>query len=357
MSTRPACATSTLTLGFLLLLPGTNLGAAEGSDPVLVTPHFAFYSDLATNLNDALLVAGSARNADRPELFHTGEGKDCFEALAPSARLGWNLSVDWYAEIVSPADWNDRRLRLIRVDLAGAGDYLESDERAQRYLGIAHAFQAAATPAYEECHWSAQEAQNRAWIEALAPRLAAHEATIAPRLAEHYRVKWHGLPIRIDAVETSPSLGASTIILSPAGGHVLISTSSLEGERAFETVFHEASHTLVAPWRPDPVPKALADAAEEVGVALVPRDLWHVVLFYTTGQVVRQALEAAGHPGYTPYLFAFDRFGRGDWGRARDALEETWPAYMAGERTLEEAAAHLLQSLSQSEKDPAGSDR
>jgi hypothetical protein len=80
----------------------------------------------------------------------------------------------------------------------------------------------------------------------------------------------------------------------------------------------------------------------------LPRDLWHVTLFYTTGQVVRQVLEAAGHPGYTPYLFAFDRFGRGEWGRCRDALEKVWPAYLAGERTLDEAAADLLRALSSS---------
>ncbi len=348
MIKRAICAASAPLVGLLCLLPGANLSAGEADAPVLETPHFAFYSDLATNLHDALMIAGSARAAERSELFKSSEEKECFEALAPSARLGWDLAVDWYAEIVSPAHWSDRQQRLVRVDLAGVGDYLRDDERAQRYLGIAHAFQSAATPAYEACRWPAQDTQNRAWITALGPGLATHEAAIAPRLAELYRVPWHGLPIRVDAVETSPPLGASTIILSPAGGHILISTSSLEGDLAFETVFHEASHTLVAPWRPDPVPKALNDAAAELGVELIPRDLWHVVLFYTTGQVVRQVLEDGGHPGHTPYFYSFERFGRGEWGRARDALEVTWPAYMAGEKGLDEAASELVEALTES---------
>jgi len=35
----------------------------------MTTTHLAFHSDLDTNLNDALIVAGVARNNGRPELF------------------------------------------------------------------------------------------------------------------------------------------------------------------------------------------------------------------------------------------------------------------------------------------------
>lgn len=226
-----------LATALLSSLPGATLRANEASTPVLTTPHFAFHSDFATNLNDALLVAGSARNAG--------------------------------------------------------------------------------------------------------------EAAIAPRLAELYQVAWHGLPLRVDTVETAPSLGASTTIHSPAGGHVLVNTSVLQGDRAFETVFHEGSHTLMDLRRPDPVPKALADAAQELGVPL-PRDLWHVVLFYTTGETVRRALEEGDHPGYTPYLYAFEHFGTGEWGRLRDAIEIVWPAYVEGKRGLDEAARELVQALASS---------
>jgi len=323
--------------------PAPSESAAAETAAVATTPYFRLYSDLDTNLHDALIVAGDARITRETELFASGEEQGCFEALAPSARAGWNLAVDWYREVVSPAEWTDRQQNLIRADLAALKTG-PRDERAASYLEIARAVHAAARPAYEACRWPAQNARNRRWIDALAPRLAAHEEKVARLLADHFEVAWHGLPIRVDVVGTAPPLGANSIILSPAGGHLLISSSGLDGDRAFETLFHEAAHTLNAPWRPDPVPKALADAAARLGVPL-QRDLWHVVLFYTVGETVRRVLAEGGQPGYTPYLYAFERFGTGDWGRARAALERIWPGYMKGESDLETAAARLLQGM------------
>ena len=80
-------------------------------------------------------------------------------------------------------------------------------------------------------------------------------------------------------------------------------------------------------------------AADAQGVEL-PRDLWHGVLFYTTGETVRRVLEEAGEPGYEPMMFSADIFGR-----FHEALREAWPAYLDGERTLQEAARDLIRAL------------
>lgn len=332
-----------IALATLLVAPGGSLAAGPAPDPapapVATTAHFAIHSDLPTNLHDALVVAGAARKDGEPELFHAGAEESCFAELPTSARLGWDLAVQFYAEVVSPGGWSDRPQFLLRLDLAGLGE--EPDERARRFLGIARGFLAAATPAYEACRWSAQDSENRRWIEALKPRLAAHGATVARHLERYYGTPLHGLPIRVDAVPTAPPTGANSIFLTPEGGHLVVSSTVAE-EDALEIVFHEASHTLMR--RGDPVPRALAEAARELGVEL-PRDLWHVVLFYATGEAVRRALEEAGEPGYTPYLYSYERFGRGAWGRHRDAVEAAWPAYLDGERTLGQAAADLLRAL------------
>lgn len=331
-----------LALGILLSAPSASLGADAERAPVATTPHFAFYSDFATNLNDALIVAGSARSRGEPELFRAGEEESCFGELAPSARAGWNRAVDYYAEIVSPADWSDRPQHLLRMDLASLVE--TEDDRARQFLDIAHGFLAATTPAYEACRWVAQDAENRRWVDRLKPRLAAHGSAIARRLEQLYQTPLHGLPIRVDVVSAAPPVGANTYILNP-GGHVLIS-SSIEEKDALETVYHEASHTLMASWRGDPLPLALEQAAKELDVRL-PRDLWHVVLFYTTGEAVRRTLEAAGEPGYTPYVYAHELWN-GRWGRYREAIEKVWPAYVDGEHSLSEAALDLLRALGDS---------
>lgn len=332
-------------VALLLLAPAPALPADDGAAPVATTPHFAFHSDLATNLHDALTMAGKARNDGAPELLHAGPEASCFAELPRSARLGWDLAVDYYAEVLSPVSWLDRQQSLLRLDLAGVGE--DRDERARRFVGITRGFLAAATPAYEACRWAAQDAENRRWVEALTPRLAAHGAAVARRLERYYGTPLHGLPIRLDVVATAPPVGANTVYLAPAGGHILASSSIAEDD-ALEIAFHEASHTLMRP--EDPIPRALDGAAAELGVEL-PRDLWHVLLFYTTGEAVRRTLEEAGEPPYTPYLYSYERFGRGAWGRHRDALETAWPAYLDGERTLAEAAADLLRAAAEAPRE------
>lgn len=328
-----------LTLALLAVPPTGPAGAEEGG-PVLTTPHFAFHSDLATNLNDALIAAGAARNDGEPELFHAGAEAPCFAELPPSLRSAWDRAVDWYAEIVSPADSFARQQYLLRLDLAGVGEEVEDDLRTRRYLDIARGFRAAASPAYEECRWATQDAENRRWIEELAPRLAAHEATIARRLEELYRKRWTGLPLRVDLVHTVSWSGANSTFPGAAGGHLLVSTSAYRGPAALEIVFHEASHGLAL--RGDPLMKALADAAAALDVPSTG-DLWHVVLFHTTGETVRRTLAAAGEPGYTVMLEGI--FARGAWLPYREAVEAVWPGYLAGERTLEEAAAAVIRAL------------
>ena len=316
-----------LGLGMLLSAPSASLGQARERTPVVTTPHFAFYSDSDTNLNDALIAAGIARKGGKPELFHSGAEVSCFGELPQSARAAWDGAVDYYAEIISPADWTDRQQYLLRVQLAGFDEELKG-AGARQFVEIARNFRAAATPAYKACRWVARDEKNRRWIEELESRLAADELRISPRLEQLYRKRWTGLPIPVDVVETVNWSGANSILRDPAGGHLLIS-NSYQGPAALEIVFHEASHLLMG--RGDPLRQALDSAASAVDLRL-PGDLWHVVLFYSTGEAVRRILDDGGKSGYTPMVYAI--FDRGTWVGYRKALESTWRPHIDGERTL-----------------------
>jgi hypothetical protein len=332
-----------LGLGMLLFAPSTSLGQAPERTPVVTTPHFAFYSDFDTNLNDALNAAGVARRGGKPELFHSGDEMPCFDKLPPSARAGWDRAVDYYAEIISPADWNARQQYLLRVQLAGY-DEKWTDAGARQFVEIARSFRGAATPAYKACRWAAQDEKNRRWIEELKPRLAKDEERTALRLEQLYGKRWNGLPLLVDVVETVDWAGANSIFGNLDGGHLLIS-NSYQGPAALEIVFPEASHLLMD--RKDPVWLALDSAASAVDWRL-PDELWHVVLFYTTGEAVRRILDEGGKAGYTPMVYGI--FDRGTWVRYREALESNWLPYVHGKRALSEAAAGLIEALRKSEK-------
>ena len=322
----------------LLSLPGASPEQTTQRTPVVTTAHFAFYSDFDTNLNDALIATGLARKRSKPELFHSGAEVSCFDKLSSSARAAWDGAVDYYAAIISPAEWNARQQFLLRMQLVGF-DAEGQNPEDREFLEIARNFRAAATPAYKACRWTAQDENNRRWIQDLQPRLAADEQNIAARLERLYGKQWTSLPILVDVVETVNWSGANTSWSDSGQGDLLIACAP-GGAAAFEILFHEASHILMD--RDDPVRRALESAARSAGFPL-PNDLWHVVMFYTTGEAVRRTLDARGPAGYTPMLYEI--FDRGTWQEYRQALESDWRPYVDGERSLAEASASLITTL------------
>lgn len=338
-SIRRRCLTTVpaLLAATLLAFPAQS---EDGRTAVAVTNHFAFYSDFDTNLHDALIVAGSAQSSNAARLFDREPQKTCFEGLPMSAQLGWNLAVDYYAKVIYPGGWMRRPQFTLRQALARLPG-LTDDQRTTQFLSISRSFRTAAAPAYRDCYWGARDEDNRRWIQQMLDRLEGREAPIAKRLAGLYGVDWHGLPLAVDVVEHAPPVGANTVVLEP-GGHILVATSNAN-LHGLEIVFHEASHTLASEWRGDPLPTALASAAEETDTEL-PRDLWHVVLFFMTGEAVSDFLARAGHSDYETYM-EVNGLWEGRWGRYREPVEAVWPKYMTGQTSLEEAALALMREL------------
>jgi hypothetical protein len=321
-----------------LLLAPEGFGLAQARIPAATTDRFVLFSDFEPNLNDALIAAGVARRFGKPELFRAGDEASCFAKLPEAVRAGWDGAADFYAKIVSPTGSNSTQRYVIRVQIAGFEDELRDDADRQ-FAAIARSFRGAAAPAYRACRWPTQDAANRRWIEELKPRLLTEEGKIGPRLEELYRSRWAAEPIPVDIVQTVDFSGANTILRDAGRGHVLIAVEN-PGRAALETVFHEASHILMGGG--GPVRRALDDAAAAAGFRL-PGDVWHVVLFYTTGEVVRRVLAAGGAPSATPMLYEI--FERGTWGGYRQALETAWLPYVDGKATLPEAAAALVGAI------------
>lgn len=324
-------------LATILLVMGLSISAtAAEREAIATTPYFAFYSDFDTNLHDALLAAGVERHFGRQGLFEDGPEVDCFAQLPDTTRNAWSAAVDYYSTTIAPTPWDGPLQYALRGQLAGfATEAIHPDE----FLPIAQAIRAAAAPAYRRCKWDNQHAQNLVWIERRVAQLDIYEATIGERLSRLYQRSWHGLPIHVDIVATVSWSGANSVFLPGAGGHLLISTS-YQDESALEVVFHEASHLMMS--RSDPVRMALGDAVVARNMPY-PSGIWHVVLFNTTGEVVRQALAEAGTNDYTPMIFEI--YQRSDWARYRDQVDAHWYPYINAEVTLESAAENLIAAI------------
>src|SRR5688572_9143416 len=88
---------STLLALVVALAPAVAAAQQPGAPAMLTTRHFAFFSDLPTNVNDALIAAAIARGNKQPEPLSEGTDKACFDALPANAREGWTRAVDYYA--------------------------------------------------------------------------------------------------------------------------------------------------------------------------------------------------------------------------------------------------------------------
>jgi hypothetical protein len=320
----------------MLLVPGIAAAQNTRSNAILTTTHFAFYSDLATNVNDALIASAVARRAREPELFIAGPEKACFDGLAAADRDGWTRAVAYYTEGKSTGF---QRV-LLRLQLAGLAQRSGMDDPANRqYLEEVAAMRNAATPAYQRCRWQEQDVLNRRWIDRVKPLLETHEAALGQVLPRLFQTPWAGLPFRVDLVQTV-SPGANSASPDYPTLHILVSStnSGNQDRAALETVFHEAVHFLAT--NDSPLGIALASAIKEGGGAPQP-GLVHQVHFFLIGEAVRRVFVRAGGEPYTPYLYEHRLFSD----QVRAAAQRIWPAYVDGTRTLPQAAGDFVRAL------------
>ena len=197
-----------------------------------------------------------------------------------------------------------------------------------------------AAPAYRAGAWPRQRAINDAWIADMQPRVARHGAAIARTLARAYHTDWPSLPILIDVSGDAGQFGAYTTNRGPAGfaGHATIAPGgeAAAGDIGLESIFHEASHTI------DAALMRAVDAECAAQKVRAPRNLWHAVIFYSTGEVVRQELGMAGDAHYLPYAYRFDVYAKG-MDKERAALEQDWQPFLDGKMSYEAALKNLVR--------------
>ena len=264
--------------------------------------------------------------------------------LKPDERGAWTLALDAYVGYTDRDLVFDAPLIRINNTLAQIADDLPPtrlppglDAAARRGLIIG-------APVYRAHFWSAQQQLNDRWIAALAPVVAEHGAAMAAALAQAYRVEWPADPIVVDAASEAGPNSAYTVDGPPGtAAHTTIESANpdLQGDMAFEIVFHEASH---AHGIGDRLSLALNAAAARAHVA-PDRDLWHALIYYTTGELARRELGKSGDAAYKPYAYRYGVYTRG-WQKLRDALERHWRPYLDGNRSFEDALDALVRDAS-----------
>lgn len=370
---RPASARFFLPLLALALLRPAAVTAQEFTSGYGPLPVFEFHSGFWVNLHHTLYY--QAKQAATPAAAQQKSNSesqpklkvtiDPSTALTSEERAAWNGAVAYYA-----AHYVDKDL-LFNNDLILLKNQLEDLEDCDDLSGahrkscdaglppdLARVLDAAA-PVYRAHLWPDHDRANRRWITRVAPLVIEQGVGVSQRLADIYQTKWPTEKIRVDVSAFANWAGAYTT-LDPLRVTISSTDPRNQGDAAFEVLFHEASHGIA-----EPVQEAIIRECRQRGKA-IPRDLWHALIFYTTGEVIKPLLstpsaqsrnrQEAGDSGsnssaaaalqeiYTPYAVREGLYERG-WKEYYELLSRFWQPYLDSKSSFDDAIARMVSSL------------
>jgi hypothetical protein len=251
------------------------------------------------------------------------------ERWTAAERQAWDSAVAIYRERTTPGSFTliyDETLIALRRAL----DAVPEDGALAGRPGIDPAFGAAleqAMGAYRAHYWPETAREAHAWLAALKPALSQSGHAIARELSEVYGVPWPSQPFSVQVCRHAGGLGAYTLVDPTV---ITLSSQPIPNrqETPLETVFHEASHALMLP-----LVDAFHAEFRRQGKA-PPRMLWHALLFFTTGEVVRHHLG----PEYVPYASLNGLYARSpEWAAFEPVMRSEWTPYL--ERRVDQQTA------------------
>lgn len=308
-------------------------------------PVFEFHSGFWVNLHHVLYQQARARlqiATARQEAVADTFRLEGLEQLLPQEAAAWNETVNFYSREMADRDLlfnSDLVILKNRLEEWGAEPTLQTSGLRP---AVVEALERAA-PVYRARWWPAHDRANRAWIAAAAPLVREYGVDLARQLAAVYEASWPSERIRVDVTVQANWAGAYTT-LDPLRVTVSSTDPRQQGMAALEMLFHEASHGIAGGVR-DAIARECRARNKPI-----PRDLWHALLFYTTGDVVRRAVklpetgDGKGGAVYRPYAQRHGLYSRG-WQNFERLLERYWQPYLDGKVEFDRAVIRLVAAL------------
>ena len=261
------------------------------------------------------------------------------QRLSPEERIAWDTAVSYYANSLIKHDL------LFDESMEGIKNQLEDTENSSDLANVKIPSDLKdvllkAAPIYKKHWWAGHDAQNQRWIMQLKVLVKEHSSRISNALVKIDEEPWPQHPVRVDTVAYANWSGAYTT-LEPTRPSISTTNPANQGAAALEIVFHETSHGMM-----DKVRGTIDDAEKTInaqngnGSIHFRRDLWHEVLFYTSGELVAESV-----PGYIPYADKNGLWTRAWPGPDHALIEQDWKPHMHGTVSLPAALTKLVVDL------------
>jgi len=351
----------------LVVLAASTCRAQEVESIYGPLPVFEFHSGFWVNLHHFLYHEARARLAAKDASGaggKAGSSGPAFKATTPAQALSaadqktWDQVVAYYAANYAQKD------PLVNIDLIllknQLGDFedcaeLTGHKKPQCDAGLpgnVGTMLEAAAPIYRAHWWADHDRANRRWVAKVAPLVREQGVGLSERLADIYQTRWPKEKIRVEVCAYANNAGAYTT-LDPLRVTIASTDARNQGPEALEVLFHEASHDIALP-----VDAAIRRECKQRDKP-IPRDLWHALIIYTTGEVLRPVMsDAATEKGggdaatkgakasslQVPYALSDILTQRG-WEEYHLLLSLYWQPYLDGKVNFDDAIAHLISAV------------
>ena len=326
-------------------------------------PVFEFHSGFWVNLHHFLYHEARARLASKDNRASSAKisapslkpAPGSTVTLSSAEQKTWDDAIAYYMANYAGKDLS------INIDLMLLKNQLEDFEECDEVTGrkkprcdaglpgkIGPILDSVA-PIYRAHWWADQDRANRRWVIKVAPLVREQGVGLSERLADIYQTNWPKEKIRVDVCAFANSAGAYTT-LDPLRVTIASTDPRNQGPEALEVLFHEASHGIATP-----VEAAISRECKQRDKP-IPRDLWHALIIYTTGEVLRPVFKDASaekgggdlppqvaQPNVVPDALKDILTQRG-WQQYHLLLVLYWQPYLDGSVSFDDAIAHLVSA-------------
>jgi hypothetical protein len=276
------------------------------------------------------------------EAFPTGHGVgQTIPGLSAMQKTAIATAIDFYRSHYRDRDLLfDRELHAITQQVIAAGNAglpssgIPDDLRTTLQ---------SVYPIYVKYSWPSQKLENQRWIVNNQQLLSRYGPAIQRELEHVLQRRFSDGPYQIYVVHEANWPGGYTSEAERGTHpHTVISSGrpDYRGLAGLEMVFHESLHA-----GPFDTVQAALDAEFARHNAKDDVQLWHAVIFYTAGEIVREVLSADG-VAFQPYEYApGGPFTRGRFASIEATVRKHWLPYMQGKTDMREAIAQMVTEI------------
>ena len=327
-------------------------------------PVFEFHSGFWVNLHHFLYHEARARVAKNSREVGSKPSGPVLKptpgtspSLSPVEQKAWDRAMAYYAAEFAQKDLAvNLDLVLLKNQL---GDFEDCDELTGKKKrscdaglpGDVGPILEAAAPVYRSHWWPDQDRANRRWVTRVAPLVREQGVGLSQKLADIYQTSWPKDKIRVEVTAFANAAGAYTT-LDPLRVTISSTDARNQSTEALEVLFHEASHDIARP-----VEIAITRECKQRDKP-IPRNLWHALIFYTTGEVLRPVTKDSPptkgggdtsppprpQPNLVPYALS-DILSQRGWEEYHLLLVLYWQPYLDGKVSFDDAIAHLVSAV------------